>query len=493
MKDGFKNVNLNYTNRSSCVFPIFISPINDVNIIFLNYWKIKNNMKNIICNIRLHNEEGALINIFTFNIIKESYDISIKSILKETTNFTGIAIIEFISTENFGFTFPAVTAFYSSKSNYSGVHTAGRIKNTEENKIPGEIIETNWKCKWEKGITPFFTLFNGSIKSESRYIKINIINTKNQIIASKDIQLKIVEPYANKFFFLDEIFDLDKLELENNSFIEVKLPFSDYFPRMICGNFFREEQFLEVTHSFENQRENLDYLEEVKEKDSYYRVPSINPIATNKELNLELLFFPTNCEGHVFGNWRTGNHNSKLKESEETFEWVCGGKDSKLKKIFIKNENKIKALDITKGKIPARINTSYIYRVHNSNSKYSTDIAAGQITEYFPPKRFTWGTGIIGGGYKTIIFLTSFSHNEDLKLDTKGKLILYVGENKFERSYVLNAESGLEINTNDIVGVNDLNKTKLITWYYVQEKRTKLISYWISYNKNGQITGDHAF
>ena len=85
--------------------------------------------------------------------------------------FKGIANIEFISQENFGFTFPAVTAFYSSNSNYSGVHTAGRIKNTEESKIPGRIIETNWRCKWGDGITPFFTLFNGSLKRERNLCK----------------------------------------------------------------------------------------------------------------------------------------------------------------------------------------------------------------------------------------------------------------------------------------------------------------------------------
>ena len=82
MKDGYKDVNNNYTNRSSCVFPLLISKINDVNIVFLNYWKIKNRIDNVMCNIRIHDEKGNLIKLFTLNISEEHYTISIKSIFR---------------------------------------------------------------------------------------------------------------------------------------------------------------------------------------------------------------------------------------------------------------------------------------------------------------------------------------------------------------------------------------------------------------------------
>ena len=121
--------------------PSLISKINDVNIVFLNYWKIKNKIDNVICNIRIHDEKGNLIKLFTLNISKEHYAISIKSILESNTNFKGIAIIEFISSENFGFTFPGVTAFYSSNLNFSGVHTAGRIKNPKKKRFPAKSLK----------------------------------------------------------------------------------------------------------------------------------------------------------------------------------------------------------------------------------------------------------------------------------------------------------------------------------------------------------------
>ena len=73
------------------------------------------------------NKGGNLIKFFNLDIVKEHQNISIRSNLEFNSEFKGIEIIEFISTENFAFTFPAVTAFYSSESNFSGVHIAGRI------------------------------------------------------------------------------------------------------------------------------------------------------------------------------------------------------------------------------------------------------------------------------------------------------------------------------------------------------------------------------
>ena len=65
----------------------------------------KNKISKVICNIRVHDEEGNMIKLFTLNISEEHYEISIKSILESSKSFRGIAIIEFISPENLGFTF----------------------------------------------------------------------------------------------------------------------------------------------------------------------------------------------------------------------------------------------------------------------------------------------------------------------------------------------------------------------------------------------------
>ncbi len=78
---GYKGVNKNYSNRSSCVFPILISECNDVNIVFLNYWSLKNNLKSVICNMRIYDSEGVLKEFFTKKIVDLHNNFSIKSIV----------------------------------------------------------------------------------------------------------------------------------------------------------------------------------------------------------------------------------------------------------------------------------------------------------------------------------------------------------------------------------------------------------------------------
>ena len=69
-----------------------------------------------------------------------------------------------------------------------------------------------------------------------------------------------------------------------------------------------------------------------------------------------------------------------------------------------------------------------------------------------------------------------------------------LGKNKFESSHKIPIDSGIEINVNEILKDKfDLEQINFVSWYYIQEKRTKLIGYWLSYTKTGKITGDHAF
>ena len=496
MGDGYKGVVQGYTNRSSCIFPILISEINDVNIVFLNYWRLKNNLNSVTCNIRIYSQRGDLECVFSKKVIASHNNISIKSILgnlKGVNEFLGVANVEFISEENLGFTFPGITAFYSSKDNYSAVHAAGRLKNPEESKYKGNLIETNWNCKWEKGITPFFSIFNGACNGVLGKINIKIKNPDQSIFLEESIDIKLANPFQNKIFFLDELLNYDINSMNSEAYVEVEIPYYDVFPRMICGNFYKAQRFLEVTHSFENQENNLDYLSP-KKNDQSNLIPSINPIANVQDLDLKLIFFPTNCPGRAIGYWRSGAYNKSLDIHDESFDWICGGKDSKLKSITINNADLVKALDIVEGKIPTRINTNYIYRVHNSDVSYSTDIAAGHVTQLFPPKKRSWGHGIIGAGYNSILLMTSFSHDASTRYESKGKLTIYTDEEEFVSFHNIPKEGGLKIVLNEIIKDKiDISKPKIVSWFYDQEQRTKLMTYWLSYTSNGKITGDHAF
>ena len=492
MGEGFKKISANYTNRASAVFPLYLRAECDVRIVFLNYWEIKNSLKGSVVNFWIYNEAGEMVARETFPVEAEHNDFSMNRLLRGH-DFDGMVNVEIVNTGNLVFPFPAITAFYQSGDNISGVHSAGRVKNAEEPRFVSELVETNWSCKWKKDITPFFAAFNGQQRDFIQQIEVKVFSPKREVLMEKNFDPQLAGAFANKVFYLDEIFDYDPDSVPNDSYVEVRLPTCDAFPRMVVGNFHRRSNFHEVTHSFAHQY-NEDYLEATPDSDKGVMIPSINPVATNDELSLNLVFFPTNCKGIARGGWRRGKPGETVQPADERFELNCGGEGSVLVNYAIAAGDQIAALDIDSGSIPTRINTNYVYKVAAADSDFSSDIAAGQIVKYFPPKMVTWGHGVVGKGYKTILFMTAFAHDDETRLASDGALTVYLANGKsYSKQYSIGLDSGILINVNELIGDDLQDDLQTLSWYYLQQKRTKLVAYWISYAEDGRVTGDHAF
>ena len=168
-----------HTNRSSAIFPIlFFNKSNDFYLSILNYWSIKNNIdtNTLVINLRIYDQNGYLVKRDDYKNISQNLLISIRKYITQA-KFSGMVEVEIISTSNLRFNFPALTGFYKSRSLYSCVHSAGRIKGAEEVHSSKKVEETNWSCKFEKNITPFFHFINSSKKK--------MINFKNKFIFTK--------------------------------------------------------------------------------------------------------------------------------------------------------------------------------------------------------------------------------------------------------------------------------------------------------------------
>ena len=354
MGEGFKKVAKNYTNRTSAIFPLYIRADNDVRICFMNYWKIKNLLENSVVNFWIYDEAGELQFRESQPIESAHNDFSMKEIVGGE-DFDGMVNVEVVNVSNLFFPFPAVTAFYVSGDNWSGVHSAGRIKNAEEARFISELIETNWSCKWKSGITPFFHIFNGQQRDFIKQIDVKVYSPKQELLLEKSFDPEISAGFASKIYYLDEIFDYQPSDIPTDSYVQVTVPTCDAFPRMVVGNLHRETNFLEVTHSFAQQF-NIDYLEATNDADKGVVIPSINPVATNDDLALNLVFFPTNCEGVASGRWRSGKPGETVTDAGESFEYSCGGKGSELLNYAISPGNKIAALDLDEGQIPIQGN-----------------------------------------------------------------------------------------------------------------------------------------
>ena len=70
----------------------------------------------------------------------------------------------------------------------------------------------------------------------------------NNILISKDIDISDIPEFGSKIFLLDEIFK--DFTFKDNYYVSVLVEHNSAFPRLVVGNLHKEDDFLEVTHSF---------------------------------------------------------------------------------------------------------------------------------------------------------------------------------------------------------------------------------------------------
>ncbi len=492
LSKGFQSVKAKSHNTASAIFPAIISKNNDLLIVFFNYWLNKNkiNPKNIKFFARLHDQNGNLVAHFEKLISKYHNQISIKELLKEikVNEFIGSINIEIISLEKLGFPFPAVLAVYRSNNLYSSVHSAGRIKNNTEIQKIGFTQETNWKCKFEKGISPFFHYFVGNNTPNRKYIIVRLLSENNKIKKIKKIFVDEINPFGSKIFFIDQLFK--KTKFEKNDFVSVEVEHNSVFPRMVVGNFHKKLNFYEVTHSFPKIVQK-DYCPVKKD----FKYQSKMTACKNKDLDLSLEVFPTNCDGEFKADlFEKKFYENHLKLNERNIKF---SRQNLKKKIFFKfrDNDELRSLKMIGKKIPSRLNTSYIYKVKNSKNNFTADVADGARSSIFPKKIHHWGHGYLGENFNSIVTIVNDNYDDKRPEPLSG--VLKIFSDNFYSSISIKIKPGTStiVDFKKIKSVKKLQnqKQKFFSWL-LKLNKPGCECFWISYRKrDGSIFGDHSF
>ena len=473
-----------FTNRASAIFPIyFMSSKNDLILSWLNYWTIKNGIAEdyVSINIRIYDEEGNLHVRETLAQHQDSNAISLREFIEYDT-FKGMVELEVVSVENIKFAFPAIIGFYKTGSLFSCVHSAGRIKGTDEYHDSLLTEETNWSCKFEKDIVPFFHYVNGGCE-EKVHLIINLYSLDGNIVEVKEVH-ESFSAFSSKIYFLDSFFDCN--EFSDGMFVGIKCKNDTVFRRMVVGNFHKSVNHLEVTHTFPKQTLE-DYCP--LNKNGY---ESFLALCNDEELSLSARVFPTNCSSRF-----------KVEESNQSYESVhIGGivESSKLKNGFgfveIESERRLKVLWLSGNTVPSRLNCNFIYRVKDTCSKFSTDIATGAKSSVYPPKYSHWGSGLFGEGYDFVLMIRNLSHNLDSS-SSKGILSIYGLGETIKLNIELHAESADSIKLSDILNTalkKQLEDKATIFNWYLKLDQPSAETFWVSFRKtDGCIVGEHGF
>jgi len=471
-----------YTNRASAVFPIhFEFKENDLLLSWLNYWSIKNKLdsNSIVVNLRLYNNDGELVKRAQTSLQVSNNIVSMREYIKDDV-FKGMVEIEIISSLNLKFSFPAITGFYKSGSLYSCVHSAGRIRGSDEVQTAVKTEETNWSCKFTEDITPFFHYVNGT-SNEDVCLSVTLYKSNGESVDTREIR-ELFNPFASKIYYIDQLFN--NIGFEKDMFVGVKCSNDKVFRRMVVGNYHKKSHHLEVAHSFPWQT-NEDHCPVNKGgSESFLAMYSDN------HLKLKARVFPTNCSGEYKITSSEQKYNADKLGASSDAELLIDGHGV----INLSDDIRFKLLGL-KGAVPSRLNSNFIYTVNGTQSDFSTDIATSAKSSVYPPKVSHWGSGIFGNGYDFVLMIRNCNHIYNA-VTAKGKLEIYGLGQTIELDVLINGQSSDSILLSDIVNKELLsadNKEAVFTWILKLDQPNSE-TFWTSFrDTDGCIVGEHGF
>lgn len=490
-----------FAHRASAVFPLRIRPQSDLQIVFLNYWKLKAEIPEISVNFRVYDTSGRLVARQTIEKVELHNEISVRDEILAANcvelPFDGMVEVEVISLRNLAFPFPAILGVYQSEGYCSAVHAAGRIKNADELKSPQKSQETNWTCRFERDgdgyvVVPFFHYFVGAVPLDrDETIEITLRSQTGNAIAVASVPVGSMPPFSSRVFYADELFALDEVP-EDGCFLSVALTARDIFPRLVVGNFHRDIEFLEVGHSFPIS-EFADYCPVPGADKPAGSSSSFLAAQTTADLALDVKVFPTNCEGNAKAAVSSKKFSEdRLKQLDQGFEFTSAPGSHGLS-FSLEADEEFRVVHLRGESIPSRLNASYRYSVRNAPRRFSTDIATGAKSIVYPPKWRHWGHGCIGGGYDTVILLRNNSHAPNENDSNAGEIRILGRDIDHSVAVEVTGESCICMKLSDLLDIDPkAGQPRFLSWL-VGLSRPVGETFWVAYRPDGAIFGEHGF
>ncbi len=244
--------------RSSAIFPAFnLSNVNS-RILFMGYWILKRHIREIAAVVSLRSEKGLILHRTLFTIQEaKTYRIELKELLAAAgisteDSFIGSMEIEFFSTVNLVFPFPAVVINYYGPHFSSVVHTAQRIYNDSEDKrnnSQSNVPEAGFNLYADDDHEPFFSLINGSEALPNATLDMQFYNSKQELL-THTLNLGDLEPYQTTVVYPSRELDLKSFFDSRVGSGKIRFHLNWVFPRLVVGNIQHSTSAIVITHSY---------------------------------------------------------------------------------------------------------------------------------------------------------------------------------------------------------------------------------------------------
>ena len=250
--------------RSSAIFPMMHTDTYSSKVIFMGYWLLKRNIREVGLLYTLRDAAGTLLSR-KYVLINSAKAWSVQmseftELLTETNeslgssaeNFTGSLELEIFSTQDLVFPYPAFVLVYFNEHASSVVHTVGRIYNDIDDLQQNseyQVSESGFDIYGRDGLSPFLSFTNGPLPAKEPRVTYEVID-RHRHTTTGSFTLPPLNPYETVFLYLKEYLDLKALLGDEPGMIRFGHNFSGFFPRFLVGNLDQNARSVSITHSY---------------------------------------------------------------------------------------------------------------------------------------------------------------------------------------------------------------------------------------------------
>ncbi|MGK5594155.1 MAG: hypothetical protein ACSNEK_02200 [Parachlamydiaceae bacterium] len=297
--------------RASAIFPAIHNSQMSSRLLFMGYWHLKRNIPQIQAVITLRAEEGNILARQTLSITEaKAFRIELLPFLeqlgKKTENFLGSLEVEFFSSQNLVYPFPAAVINYYGPFFSTVVHTAQRVYNDFEdmkNNSQTRVPESGFTIYKDERKEPFISLINGGVESPNGILDFTFYNQRGEVLhKTKDFGALI--PYQTLSIYPARDFpELEAFLHGEAGTCKVAFEVAWIFPRLLVGNFLKDPFSFVITHSYydcSHAGQPTDYW---KHSDpEWYPESLMIPVLENDQMYTQVAFYPIYSPSSFFLN-----------------------------------------------------------------------------------------------------------------------------------------------------------------------------------------------
>ena len=465
--------------------------------------------------VTLRDQSGNILKRNFMSITEpKSYSIDLDSMLKDNSNeddFLGSMEVEFFSTCDMVFPYPALVLNYFNDKFNTCVHTLGRIYNDSEDLSENEqflVPETGFDIYSDSELTSFLAFVNGPKINDDGIINYVITNHESKKFSGQ-FSIGKINSFETVFIkFLKYIPKLNEILNGKSGSISLKHNFSGFYPRFLVGNMHSSFPSVSFTHSYYDCTSCVsksDYWDRIS--DNYHDSSIYIPLFVDNNYYTDLIFYPNFSPSSLDLQINIYDKNGNLLQEFPNFKKIDSN-ESKLLKLhlndLVKDLNTDKQNILTahiivnsvEQKIPARIKFGLNVGILNKEAKLPSNICfnlhPGNPQTENKPGSFHWFPLFNIGN--TVASIGNFSPLKNYSRSSQIILNFYreTDSESIERKIEIAPFNEFRF---ELAGDSEIKSFLQNTngWVTVKADNPHIQGYYFNFHSSGAVAGDHVF